>query len=87
MQVADRSMCFFENEFFLNIFKNYKEIAFPIIVPVVENLSKTHWHKLILDSLSALKNIINEIDKQLYEKYANDKNSKYLFLIKDPNQI
>ena len=83
LQVADRSMCFFENDHFLKLFKTYKTISFPIIVPVINRLASTHWHKLILDSLNALKNIIIEIDKELYEKCANDKESKHLYLIKD----
>jgi serine/threonine-protein phosphatase 2A regulatory subunit B' len=85
LQVSDRSMCFFENDFFLNILKNYKNIAFPILVPVINHLATHHWHKLILESLGALRNIIRETDAQLFEKYANDKNSPYLYLVKDPN--
>lgn len=47
-------MCFFENEFFLNILKHYKHIAFPIVVPVIAYLANNHWHELILESLEAL---------------------------------
>ncbi len=84
LQVSDRSMCFFENDFFLNILRNYKQIAFPILVPVINHLATHHWHKLILESLSALRNIIRDTDAQLFEKYASDKNSPYLYLVKDP---
>ncbi len=85
LQVSDRSMCFFENDFFLNILKNYKQVAFPILVPVINHMATHHWHKLILESLGALRNIIRETDPPLFEKYANDKNSPYLYLVKDPN--
>ena len=71
LQVADRTMCFFENEFFLNILKNFKEIAFPILVPVIAYLAKNHWHELILESLDALRTIIKEADPSLYEKYED----------------
>ena len=74
-------MCFFENEFFLNIFKHFKQHAFPIIVPVVTYLSNNHWHELILESLEALKNIIKDIDEPLYDKYVGLKNSPYLYMI------
>ena len=87
LQVSDRSMCFFENEFFLNIIRTYKNVGYPILVPVINHLATHHWHKLILESLSALRNIIKDIDPQLFEKYANDKNSPYLYLIKDPNTL
>jgi serine/threonine-protein phosphatase 2A regulatory subunit B' len=87
LQVSDRSMCFFENEFFLNILKNYKHIAFPILVPVITHLVNYHWHKLILESLTALRNIIREADPTLFERYANDTESPYLYLVKDPKTL
>ena len=87
LQVSDRTMCFFEHEFFLNILKSYKHVAFPIIVPVISHLATNHWHKLILESLCALRNIIRDIDQPLYDKYANDKNSPYLYLVKDPDAL
>ena len=87
LQVSDRSMCFFENEFFLNILKTYKQIAFPILVPVITHLASHHWHKLILESLTALRNIIKDADPVLFEKYANDTESPYLYLIKDPKTL
>lgn len=45
LQIADRAMCFFENDFFLGILKNYKEIIFPMIIPTVVHLADNHWHK------------------------------------------
>ena len=87
LQVSDRTMCFFEHEFFLTILKNFKHVAFPILVPVISHLASNHWHKLILESLCALRNIIRDIDPTLYDKYANDKNSPYLYLVKDPDSL
>lgn len=79
-------MCFFENEFFLNILKHFKNTAFPILVPVIAYLANNHWHELILESLEALRSIIREADSNLYEKYANQKDSPYLYLIKTPEK-
>lgn len=45
LQICDKAMCFFESEKFLNIFKHYKEITFPLFVPPISNLSEIHWHK------------------------------------------
>lgn len=45
LQIADKAMCFFENDFFLSILKMYKEVAFPMLVPVIVKLAETHWHK------------------------------------------
>ncbi len=87
LQVADRTMCFFENEFFLKILKHFKKIAFPILVPVIAHLANNHWHKLILESLEALRTIIKDTDPELFEMYADEKNSPYLYLIKKPEEL
>lgn len=67
--------------------RHFKTIVFPILVPIIAHLSQNHWHKLIQDSLTALRNIIRDIDVQLYERYANDNSSKYLYLIRTPKAL
>ena len=47
LHVADRAMCFFENDAFLNILKTFKEETFPLLVPVVCELAENHWHKIL----------------------------------------
>lgn len=62
LQVADRAMCFFENDYFLTILRTYKNITFPMLVPVIVHLSENHWHKVLQESLGALKQILRDID-------------------------
>jgi serine/threonine-protein phosphatase 2A regulatory subunit B' len=45
LQIADRAMCFFENDYFLGILKTYKEMTFPMLVPIVAKLAESHWHR------------------------------------------
>jgi serine/threonine-protein phosphatase 2A regulatory subunit B' len=90
LQVSDRAMCFFENDFFLSILKQYKSKIFPIMVPVINELADKHWHKLLQDSLGALKNILKDIDNQLFDKYAKDDEKikcKFIHLVQTPEQI
>lgn len=47
LQVADRAMCFFENDYFLSILKAYKTFTFPLLVPVIASIADTHWHKVL----------------------------------------
>jgi serine/threonine-protein phosphatase 2A regulatory subunit B' len=61
-------MCFFENDYFLNILKTYKEKTFPMLVPVIVNLAENHWHKILQESLIALKTILKEIDPFAFEE-------------------
>lgn len=61
-------MCFFENDYFLNILKTYKEKTFPMLVPIIVNLAENHWHKILQESLIALKTILKEIDPLAYDE-------------------
>ncbi len=61
-------MCFFENDYFLSILKAYKSITFPMLVPVIAQIADTHWHKVLQESLNALKTILKEIDYSAFEK-------------------
>lgn len=45
LQVADRAMCLFESESFIQIIKYYKSITFNMLVPVIVKLADNHWHK------------------------------------------
>ena len=61
-------MCFFENDYFLNILKTYKDKTFPMLVPVIADLAENHWHKILQESLIALKTILKEIDPYAFEE-------------------
>lgn len=61
-------MCFFENDYFLNILKTYKNQTFPMLVPVIVDLAENHWHKILQESLIALKTILKEIDPYVFEE-------------------
>ena len=68
LQVADRAMCFFENDYFLTILKTYKDLTFPMLVPVIVDLAENHWHKILQESLVALKTILKEIDQFTFQE-------------------
>jgi len=61
-------MCFFENDYFLTILKTYKDQTFPMLVPVIVDLAENHWHKILQESLVALKTILKEIDSFTFQE-------------------
>jgi len=76
-------MCFFENDYFLSILKAYKAQTFPLLVPVICAIAETHWHKVLQESLNALKTILKEIDYNAFDKALSNKEAKSLLLIQD----
>ena len=76
-------MCFFENDYFLTILKSYKGFTFPLLVPVISQIADTHWHKVLQESLNALKTILKEIDYQAFDKALNNKDPKASYILKD----
>ena len=85
LQVADRAMCFFENDYFLNILKTYKEKTFPMLVPIIVDLAENHWHKILQESLIALKTILKEIDPLAFDEALKIKpeDSKHYKVVQD----
>ena len=76
LQISDKAMLFFENEHFLNLIKTFRSITFPLLVPIIVDLSETHWHKILQESFNSLKSILKEIDSALFEKVATSKENK-----------
>lgn len=74
-------MCFFENDYFLTILKTYKASTFPLLVPIISTIADTHWHKVLQESLNALKTILKEIDYQAFEKALASKASTSMYLV------
>ena len=64
LQVSDRAMQFFENDYFLGILRAFKQITFSMIVPVIVEFADTYWHKISLESFNSLK-VILELKSQI----------------------
>jgi serine/threonine-protein phosphatase 2A regulatory subunit B' len=61
-------MCFFENDSFLSVLRHYKDQTFPMLVPTIVDLAENHWHKILQESLIALKSILKEIDSLAFDE-------------------
>ena len=86
LQVADRAMCFFENDYFLNILKTYKDKTFPMLVPVIVDLAENHWHKILQESLIALKTILKEIDPLAFDEALKSPSKKEYLIVQDSEE-
>ena len=51
-------------------------------------MADTHWHKVLQESLNALKAILKEIDSQAFDKALEKKDQNKMYLnIQNPHQI
>jgi len=51
-------------------------------------MAETHWHKVLQESLNALKAILKEIDSQAFDRALEKKDQNKTFLaIQDPKYI
>jgi len=39
-----------------------------MLVPIINEMANNHWHKVLQESLTALKTILKEIDPLMFEK-------------------
>ena len=76
LQVADRAMCLFESESFIQIIKQYKTLTFNMLVPIIVKLSDNHWHKMLQESLTALKEILHKIDPTAFDNALDNSETK-----------
>ncbi|EAS02217.1 protein phosphatase 2A regulatory B subunit, B56 family protein (macronuclear) [Tetrahymena thermophila SB210] len=84
LQVADRAMCFFENESFLKVFIYYKALTYPLFTYSICQLANNHWHPVMKQSFTLLKTIIKDLDNQSFEEALAQK-SEYFFPIVNGN--
>lgn len=51
-------------------------------------MADTHWHKVLQESLNALKSILKEIDSQAFDKALEKKEQNKIYMaIFDPKQV
>jgi serine/threonine-protein phosphatase 2A regulatory subunit B' len=51
-------------------------------------MAETHWHKVLQESLSALKAILKEIDPQAFERALEKRDQNKIYLsLQDPKTV
>jgi serine/threonine-protein phosphatase 2A regulatory subunit B' len=51
-------------------------MTFNMLVPIISKLAENHWHKMLQESLTALKEILHKIDPQAYDNALDSAESK-----------
>jgi serine/threonine-protein phosphatase 2A regulatory subunit B' len=67
IQLADKAMCLFESDAFVQIVKHYKAITFNILVPIVSRHAGNHWNKQFKECYISLKDILYKLDSHAFD--------------------
>lgn len=78
IRVIEKVISFFDTEQFILMIEKYKNIIFPIINPVIQQIeniysymNKTQWYELLQLNVNDIKKILKNIDNVLYNKTTN----------------
>merc|ERR1712013_341717 len=65
-RVVDSTLCLFESQNFLDFMRTHKQMTYPILVPAVAGLGKSHWLESLQETFNALRTILKDIEPQAY---------------------
>ena len=66
-RLVESAIKFIENDNFLFKLEFHRDLAYPILVPVIEDLSMNHWDEDLKEDFEDLKSTLKTIDDEAYE--------------------
>ena len=83
MQVAERALFYWNNEYILNLMSEHIGVILPIVFPPLFINSKMHWnrtiHGMVFNALKLFMEINGELFRQVQEDYKAQKKA-YVYL-------
>lgn len=84
VQVAERALFYWNNEYILNLMSEHIQIILPIVFPPLFVNSKTHWnrtiHGMVFNALKLFMEINGQLFREVQENYKAQKKA-YVFLL------
>eukprot|EP00742_Colponemidia_sp_Colp-10_P000521 GILJ01000567.1.p1 GENE.GILJ01000567.1~~GILJ01000567.1.p1 ORF type:complete len:452 (+),score=85.49 GILJ01000567.1:173-1528(+) len=76
-QVSERALYAVESESMLRLVKAYRDVAFPILAPVVAKIQETHWHPHVQEAALSVRTLLSEIDVAGFNFYVAHSRSDF----------
>ncbi|UYV74617.1 PPP2R5D [Cordylochernes scorpioides] len=77
-QVAERALCYWNNEYILSLFSDNASVLMPIMLPPMYSNSKSHWnmtiHGLIYNALKIMMEMNQRLFDQCVQNFKQNKN-------------
>lgn len=89
-QVAERALCYWNNDYIINLIENNANVILPIIFPALFKNSRSHWnvtiHQLVLNALKLIMNISPDLFKNCTYEYKQNKQMEAAKLVERENE-
>jgi len=76
-QVAERALCYWNNDYIINLIENNANVILPIMFPALFKNSRSHWnetiHQLVLNALKLIMNISPDLFEICTSEYKQNK--------------
>jgi serine/threonine-protein phosphatase 2A regulatory subunit B' len=76
MQVAERSLFLWNNEYIVNLVAQHRHQLLPIVLPALEENTNNHWNPAVHGLTMNVRKMFQELDEPLYDeckrKYDED---------------
>lgn len=68
MQVAERSLFLWNNEYVVNLVAQHRHQLLPIVLPALEENTASHWNPAVHGLTMNVRKMFQELDEQLYDE-------------------
>jgi serine/threonine-protein phosphatase 2A regulatory subunit B' len=68
LQVAERSLFLWNNEYIVNLVAQHRHQLLPIVLPALEENTSNHWNPAVHGLTVNVRKMFQELDEQLYEE-------------------
>ena len=84
MQVAERSLFLWNNEYIVNLVAQHRQQLLPIVLPALEENTANHWNPAVHGLTMNVRKMFQELDEPLYEeckrRYEEEQRQRQLAL-------
>ena len=67
MQVAERSLFLWNNEYIVSLVAQHRHVVLPLVFPALERNARSHWNPAVHGLTVNVRKMFQEMDEALYE--------------------
>ena len=68
MQVAERALLIWNNEYFIELVSHHRQTIFPLLIEALEDNAGGHWNSAVHQLTLNVMKLLQDMDENLYEQ-------------------